>query len=188
MANVNHIKLTCPEARGLKCPYTGKEYVVYAHICDGLVTYNVPAAFTLRKPRKSAATLYHDASMRNGIYGAVDFNGSLIDPFTKVQMSLREDKGEYWMEGGFDPTLGSLNFEDFIFKLSCGNRQLKKAEKATSVEHVGDMTPDDSDAAHKVVDEETQKAAEEFIKAAGANKGRTVTGYQKPVTKEKVSK
>lgn len=69
-------------------------------------------------------------------------------------------------------------------KASRGVRDFGRPPKATSVVDVPDLTPDDSDAVHKVVDEETEKAAHEIVKVIpGADKGRTTVGYRAPAKK-----
>lgn len=179
MSQVSHVLLTCLEARGLKCPFTGKELQIYAHICDGVVTYSAPKAFTLREPRKDVALLYRYASMRNGIMGSVTMEQSLIDPYTKEEFVLAEGAdGTVWFEGGFDPRCACMSLAEFISKASCGTRVIDEPPPATSVEHPGDMTPNDDGEVHNAVDEITEQAAHEIVNAIpGANKGRTVVGF-----------
>jgi len=180
MSLVNRVPLSCPEVNGLICPYTGKPLAVVASICNGVATYNAPAAFSLGKPVASAELLYRRASMRNGLYGNVSMDEAVYDAYTGEELELvRTDDGKFYFTGGFDPTRPCFSLSEFVRKASCGKRDLDAPPQATSVEHVGDMTPDDSDSAHKVVDDLTEEAAQKIVDAIpGANKGRTVTGYR----------
>lgn len=189
---VNRVKLTCPEVLGLKNPYDGKELVVVANICEGVVTYSAPDAFTVRKPQKTLSMLLRLASMRNGTYGSVEGDDVLVNPYDGTPMAIGQDnEGGVYLDGGFDPTVACMNLAEFVKGASCGTRILEEPPKAESVEHPGDMTPDDSDSAHTVVDEETERAAHEMVKAMGADKGHVMvgaTGRDKPPSKKPAKK
>lgn len=189
---VNRVKLTCPEVLGLKNPYDGKELVVVANICEGVVTYSAPDAFTVRKPQKTLSMLLRLASMRNGTYGSVEGDDVLVNPYDGTPMAIgMDDGGGVYLDGGFDPTVACMNLAEFVKGASCGMRILEEPPKAESVEHPGDMTPDDSDSAHTVVDEETERAAHEMVKAMGADKGHVMvgaTGRDKPPAKKPAKK
>ena len=179
MSAIKRVSLSCPEVQGLKCPFTGKSLKIIASICDGVVTYNAPDAFTLRKPVSSASELYRRASMRNGVYGVIPQAEVSLDPYSGEALTLTQtDDGKLFFDGGWDPTYPCLSLAECVYRLSCRKRILDTAPEARSVEHVGDMTPDDSDSAHKVVDDLTEEAAQKVADAIpGVNKGRTVTGY-----------
>lgn len=180
MALVKRFPLTCDEARGLTCPFTGKELVIYANVCEGVVTYNAPKAFSLHTPRASLDALLRDASMRNGVYGVVSPEDIYKDPYSGDDFTVvKTDDGKYYFQGGWDPQLPSFSLADCIRNLSCGKRVLDAAPKAESVEHIAELKPDDSDSAHVVVDDLTEKAAQEIVNVIpGVNKGRTTTGYR----------
>lgn len=181
MANVNHVKLTCPEATGLEDPFTGKPLEIFAHICDGIVTYSAPDAFSLRVPQLTVEKLLDRASTRKGIRGQAEGDDRLVDPYTKEQLTLVEDGGKYYFDGGFDPTVACLDLVEFIRVASCGTRVIAPPPEATSVEKIPDLTPNDDDAAHKVVDDLTEEAAHKIVDAIpGANKGRTTVGFREP--------
>lgn len=81
MSRVNHVKLTCPEVQGLKDPFTGRDLVVYAHVCDGVVTYSAPDATSLRVPQLTVDRLMKRASMRDGLVGAADEDERMKNPY-----------------------------------------------------------------------------------------------------------
>ena len=179
MSNVIHVKLTCPEARGLKDRFTGKELEIFAHVCEGIATYSAPGAFSLRVPQRTVDALMRRASTRGNVAGIADADERMRCPYTKEPLSVVEIPGEgYILDGGFDPTVATLDLADFLAKASGGEREAK-APEALSVVDVPDLTPDDGDLAHKVVEEETEKAAHELVKAMpGVDKGRTTVGYE----------
>ena len=185
MSRVNHVKLTCPEVQGLKDPFTGRDLVVYAHVCDGVVTYSAPDATSLRVPQLTVERLMKRASTRDGLVGAADEDERMKNPYDGEPLLLvTDDDGRYLLAGGFDPTLGCLDLSVFVKKASRGTRDFGRPPMATSVVDIPDLTPDDSDAVHKVVDEETEKAAHEIVKVIpGADKGRTTVGYRAPAKK-----
>lgn len=191
---VNRVRLTCPEAVGIRNPYDGNEMAIYANICEGVVTYSAPDTFTLRKPCKSAASLYRLASMRGGVAGSAEGDEVTTNPYDGLPLELKESKDGFWFDGGFDPTVASMDLAEFIRLASCGERIIETPPEATSIEHPGDMTPDDSDAAHKVVDEETERAAHEMVHAMGADKGHVSVGCEgrdkpeKPTAKKPAAK
>lgn len=180
MSNVIHTRLQCPEVKGLIDKYTGRELEVFAHISEGVVTYSAPGAFSLRVPQTSVDALMRRASMRGGIAGAVGPGAALKCAYTGADLAVRQnDKGLYYLEGGFDPTVACMSLGEFVEKASCGERKVEKAPEARASVEIPDMTPNDDDAAHKVVDEETEKAAHEMAKVVpGAMKGRVVTGWE----------
>ena len=179
MAQVQKVVLSCPEVEGLICPFTGKPLTVVAHIHEGVTTYSAPDAFHLGAPVKTIQELYRRASMRNGITGLVPDDHINIDPYSGEPFSLvKTSQGTFYFDGGWNPTYPCLSLAECVKRLSAGKRVLGTAPKAQSVEQVGDMTPDDSGAAHTVVDEETEKAADQIVKMIpGANR-RTTVGYR----------
>ena len=185
MALVSNIVIECPEAQGIKCKFTGRPTKIVAHVCEGVVTYSVPKAFSLYEPQASIDLLYQRASMRNGLMGVVDKEQCLIDPYTGKQMTLRETPdGRFYFDGGFDPACASLSLPDLIRNLT--GRTVESAPEAVSIEHPGDMTPDDSDLAHKQVEDLTEAAAEKMVKVIpGATHGRTTVSMSTPSRKGK---
>lgn len=181
MAKVNHVRLLCPEVRGLIDPFTGKELEVFAHVCEGIVTYSAPGAFSLRAPQRTVDALMRRASTRGNVAGIADTNERMKCPYTGEALRVVEtQEGLYRLDGGFDPTIACLSLTEFIEKASRGERKAEAPQARQSVE-VPDLTPDDGDLAHKVVEEETEKAAHEMVKVIpGADKGRNATGWTPP--------
>lgn len=168
MALVTHVPLTCDEARGIRCPYTGREHKIVMHICEDVVTYSVPDAFDLSEPRASIADLYDAAGMRDGILGAVPPEDALVDPYDpNTRLTLAEGPDGYYLEGGFNPREASMNLSEFIRKLSRGERNMGPAPAAQSVEHPGDFkeSDDPNDKPHEAMDEFSQKIAEQMTQA-----------------------
>lgn len=186
MAKVNHVRLLCPEVRGLVDPFTGKELEVFAHLCEGIATYSAPGAFSLRVPQPSVEALMRRASTRRNVAGIADSTERMKCPYTGEALRLVQTSGgRYILDGGFDPTVACLNLADFIEKASRGERKAEAPQARKSVE-APDLTPDDGDLAHKVVEEETEKAAHEMVKVIpGADKGRNATGWTPPAKKGK---
>lgn len=185
MALVNDITVDIPEAQGIKCRFTGRPMRIVAHICEGTVTYSVPKSFTLYEPQSSVEELYRRASMRNGFAGAVDGEELLTDPYTGKRMSLKETPdGRFYFDGGFDPTCATLSLPGLIQRLT--GKTVGEPPKAESVEHPGDMTPDDSDLAHKAVEDLTEEAAEKMVRVIpGANMGKVTVSMSRPNKKGK---
>lgn len=179
MAQVYNVAITCPEAQGIRCPYTGESLTVVAHVCEGIVTYSVPDAFTPAKPVVSLDELYALASRRDGRDEAVDNEGALVDPYSGRRMEVRETSdGRFYLAGGFDPTCATMSLPALTAGLT--GRKVDAAPKAESVEHVGDMTPDDSDLAHKAVEDLTEEAGEKMAKVIpGATRGRTTVSMSR---------
>lgn len=179
MATVNDIVIECPEARGIRCRFTGRPMEIVAHVCEGTVTYSVPKAFSLYEPQASVDLLYQRASMRDGMMGAVDRDECLVDPYSGKRMSLRETPdGKFYFDGGFDPTCATMSLPELIRGLT--GKVVDAAPEATSIEHPGDLTPDDSDLAHVQVEDLTEEAAEKMAKVIpGATRGRTTVSMSR---------
>lgn len=168
MALVTHVPVTCDEARGIRCPYTGKEHQIVMHICEDIVTYSVPDALDLSEPRVSISELYDVAGMRDGILGVVPPEEALVDPYDpKNTMTLVDGPSGYYLEGGFNPREATMNLAEFIRKLSRGERDISPAPAAQSVEHPGDFqeSDDPNDKPHEAMDEFSQKIAEQMTRA-----------------------
>ena len=191
MATVVDFSVTAREARGLTCPFTGKDLQIIGHIDGGLVVYNAPKAFSLAEPQKSIARLYARASMRNGVENSVSKDDAMIDPYTGDRFTLASSPDGYFFRGGFNPRQGSMSLEDFILKASRGTRKISKPPVATSVDNVEADVPtpaDDSQDPHKAVEEMSEKAAHEMAKAAGLDHGRTTVSMSLSPNKKKPKK
>lgn len=160
------IAVTAPEAQRLRCPFTGKPLTVHMHISPGSVTFSAPDAFSLKVPRGSLKTLLDDASMRNGVYGAVTVDKAMTDPYTGEKLRVREfPDGRVCLIGGFNPRAAVSTLGEFIYR-------------ASMRDGVTDMTPPVSikiekpeahrpePKAEEEVSEETMEAAERIVSDA----------------------
>ena len=115
-------KVTVPRARGIKCPYTGKEIDVFLTVGNGAVLYSCPGAFTLREPVGSLAELQDRASMRNGMHGAADGARRPVCAYTGQKLLLRElPGGRYFYAGGFNPRQAYRNLDELLYFLTMRN-------------------------------------------------------------------
>lgn len=115
-------KVTVPRARGIKCPYTGKEIDVFLTVGNGTVLYSCPGAFTLREPVGGLAELQDRASMRNGVCGAADGTKHPRCAYTGEKLLLRNlPDGRYFYAGGFNPRQAYRDLDELLYFLTMRN-------------------------------------------------------------------
>lgn len=142
-------KVTVPRARGIKCPYTGKEIDVFLTVGNGAVLYSCPGAFTLREPVGSLAELQDRASMRNGVCGAADGARRPVCAYTGERLLLRTlPDGRFFYAGGFNPRQAYRNLDELLWLLTMrgGNTTRPRPGPTPPVEAVREAPPSRPDA------------------------------------------